>query len=676
MSLFREYGTHLQYPSNRPRVGYTCSYVPLEVIYAAGFLPWRIVGRTDLCNHVDPALSCNLCPYVHSILKAARGATALSTAARDSNTAMTTREAIQTTPVVIVDSCDAMRKLYDALKLEIGQAAGQSPLYLLSVPRKSDERAVSFFAQQLEDLLAFLSGVSAGGLPAETHKKLKGSQALYERLRRILGEIRQLMSHEKLSEYLEFKQRILDMDPAQTLPALEKMRQDMPCRNAHEASRRSARNSLSCPVTVEGNPTQVVVSGSPVPGTQILSVIEEAGFKIVLNDSCLDERWDGSLSGKSSEGPFFSLARAYLEKIPCARMMGRERFLEQLPGHARNRGLAGLIQLRMPFCDLYGFDFVRLLRYFSKEQVLQIETDGSETGIGQAKTRINAFFEILGGKNHRSGRREQKMESKIFCGLDIGSTTVDGVLLDARGRILAWGIEKTGPGPETTTEKLFGEMVARSGISERDIAFIMATGYGREGLGFTHGRITEISCHARGVQHLIQGVRLVIDIGGQDCKVIRIDETGDVRDFQMNDKCAAGTGRFLEVMAGALGVSLEEMGRYGMSEGKTVPVSSVCTVFAESEVVSMIGRGIKAPDITRGLYQSIINRIEAMVRRVGFMPPVAVTGGGALNRGLVHGLEKRLGTTIAVPDNPQLVGAIGAALYGMRERGLALEAIH
>jgi predicted CoA-substrate-specific enzyme activase len=623
-------------------VGYTCSYVPPEVIYAAGFLPERIVGRSDLCAHVDSSLSCNLCPYVHGIMKTLRES--------DNGSASDQRYA----GVVLVDSCDAMRKLYDALRLEMYDSGGL-PVYLLSVPRKSDEGAARFFALQLENMIGFVSEHATGALPKS--RPLREAMELYAEIRGRLSEIRKLLAEQNLSAYLALKHAALDGDPLENLSILEGLKEEI---TAQPPMRLAAASR-----------PEVAVSGSPVPGTEILAAIEEAGFKIILNDSCLDER--GLIDGKAEGLTPLSLARSYLEKIPCARMLGRDTFLQNLAARARDRGAAGLIQLRMPFCDLYGFDHVRFMRSFSREKVLQIETDGSKSGLGQAKTRINAFYEMLSASSGPSRRRMTAMEGQIYCGLDVGSTTVDGVLLDSKGRILAWAIERTGPGPESSARALMDQMLAESGDRVAKPAFIMATGYGRDGIRFADGTVTEISCHARGIRHLLDGIRLVIDIGGQDCKVIGIDERGEVKGFQMNDKCAAGTGRFLEVMAGALGVSLEEMGSFGMVEGRRVSISSVCTVFAESEVVSMIGRGIEAPAIARGLYQSIINRIEAMVRRVGLQSPVAVTGGGALNRGLVFGLEKRLSTAVSVPDNPQIVGALGASLFAMAERGVVLE---
>ena len=192
---------------------------------------------------------------------------------------------------------------------------------------------------------------------------------------------------------------------------------------------------------------------------------------------------------------------------------------------------------------------------------------------------------------------------------------------------------------------------------------MVATGYGRINVPFADRQITEISCHARGVNSLIPTAKTVIDIGGQDCKGIKLDK-GRVVDFVMNDKCAAGTGRFLEVIAEGLGVRLEEMGKLSLTASGTVDISSTCTVFAEQEVVAKLAEGIPVADLVAGVHRAIATRVFGMVNRLKVEPDVAVTGGGAKNIGLVRALEVKLGYPVIVPPEPLLTGAIGAALLG------------
>ncbi|MEE9199757.1 MAG: acyl-CoA dehydratase activase, partial [Dehalococcoidia bacterium] len=209
--------------------------------------------------------------------------------------------------------------------------------------------------------------------------------------------------------------------------------------------------------------------------------------------------------------------------------------------------------------------------------------------------------------------------------------------------------------------------MVEAGVGQDELEFIVTTGYGRSLVSFGHKNVTEISCHARGAHYLFPEVRTVIDIGGQDSKVISLDGEGRVAGFNMNDKCAAGTGRFLEVLARALGVALEDMGRLSLSSTAPAQVSSLCTVFAESEIVSLSAQGSSQVDIIAGLHEAIGRRLQSLVKGVGVRPRVMMSGGVAKNQGVVRVLERLLGTEIIIPDEPQIVGALGAALYALEE---------
>jgi predicted CoA-substrate-specific enzyme activase len=251
--------------------------------------------------------------------------------------------------------------------------------------------------------------------------------------------------------------------------------------------------------------------------------------------------------------------------------------------------------------------------------------------------------------------------SQYFAGVDIGSTMTKVVIMNQA--TLASVIGPTGPEHRKLANRVMEEALAEATIDFEDITYVVATGYGRINVPFADKQITEISCHARGVAHLLPDVRTVIDIGGQDSKGIKIKE-GRVVDFVMNDKCAAGTGRFLEVTAEELGISLEDMGRLSLEAENRVDISSTCTVFAAQEVVAKLSEGAALPDIIAGLHEAIAIRIYGMVRRLKIEREVALTGGGAKNIGLVKALEAKLGFPVLVPPEPLLTGAIGAALLG------------
>jgi (R)-2-hydroxyacyl-CoA dehydratese activating ATPase len=252
------------------------------------------------------------------------------------------------------------------------------------------------------------------------------------------------------------------------------------------------------------------------------------------------------------------------------------------------------------------------------------------------------------------------------AGIDVGSLTAEVVIMD-RGKVLHYTIRPTGSNSRAAAELAVKETLQAAGLKRTDLKYIVATGYGRVSVDFSDKRITEITCHGRGAFYLNPDVRTIIDIGGQDSKVIRINEKGRVLDFAMNDKCAAGTGRFLEVMAQALEVELEGLADLSDQAQSSVSISSMCTVFAESEVVSLIARGLPREDIARGLHQSIAERTAGLANRVGLEEAVMFTGGVARNGAVVRALSEKLKMSVLIPPEPQITGAIGAALLAEEE---------
>jgi predicted CoA-substrate-specific enzyme activase len=248
-----------------------------------------------------------------------------------------------------------------------------------------------------------------------------------------------------------------------------------------------------------------------------------------------------------------------------------------------------------------------------------------------------------------------------FAGIDIGSTMTKVVI--ASDRIEASLIGPTGPEHRKLANKVMEEALTRANLRFDDLTYIVATGYGRINVPFADKQITEITCHARGLQSLLPTVRTVIDIGGQDSKGIKI-KAGKVIDFVMNDKCAAGTGRFLEVIADALGVPLKELGERSLAAQNAIAISNTCTVFAEHEVISQLANGASVNDLIAGIHEAVATRVYAMVKKLKVEQDVAVTGGGAKNIGLVKALEGKFGFPLLVPPEPLITGALGAALMG------------
>ena len=365
---------------------------------------------------------------------------------------------------------------------------------------------------------------------------------------------------------------------------------------------------------------------------------------------------------------FLAYADALLAQMPCFRMNNSTR---------RNQlyldpDLKGIIYHTIKFCDYYGFEYASIKKNI-KVPLLKIETDFTSQSAGQLLTRIQAFSETIEGSEDMdpgtgiSEEARKKMESGVYyvAGIDSGSTSTDVVILDQNGKIKSTMIIPTGGGAMMSAEKSLAAAVDKAGIQEEDIVRIVTTGYGRAYIDSGDDSITEITCHAKGAHYLNPNVRTIIDIGGQDIKAISIDEHGAVTNFLMNDKCAAGTGRFLEMMARTLGLSLEEMSVKGLEWKENIVISSMCTVFAESEVVSLVAQNKNVADIIHGLNVSVASKVGALAARLGKKNPgeYMMTGGVAKNQGIINALEEKLGAKLYICDEAQLCGALGAALF-------------
>ncbi len=250
-------------------------------------------------------------------------------------------------------------------------------------------------------------------------------------------------------------------------------------------------------------------------------------------------------------------------------------------------------------------------------------------------------------------------DDNYFAGVDIGSTMTKVVIV-GEGKEFSL-IKLTGPEHRKLANRVMEEALRLARIAFPDVTYIVATGYGRINVPFADRQVTEITCHAKGLSSVLPTARTVIDIGGQDSKGIRV-ENGKVVDFVMNDKCAAGTGRFLEIIAESLGVSLDKLGELSFAAEKPATIGNMCTVFAEQEVISQLAGGESVPNLVAGIHQAIAARIFALVNKLKIKPDVAITGGGAKNMGLVKALEAKFDCSVLVPPEPLLTGALGAAL--------------
>ena len=397
-------------------------------------------------------------------------------------------------------------------------------------------------------------------------------------------------------------------------------------------------------------------------GDELFQMMERSMSMPVRNDTCVNNR---SVAAPEETGMDFDVlmewyAAALLGQLPCMRMTdtaGRKQLVN-------DPHLKAVIYHTVKFCDYYGFEYSHLRRELT-QPMLKLESDYTVQSSGQLLTRLEAFAESMSPAVQTSERKKKMNGKGLYVGIDSGSTSTDVVILNEEQEIVSQVILPTGAGAAAGADRALEEALRQANLTREDLTAIVTTGYGRTAIQSGDKSITEITCHARGAFFLNPNVRTIIDIGGQDSKVIRIDDTGNVTNFVMNDKCAAGTGRFLELMARTLELSLEQMSEMGLTWKEDITISSMCTVFAESEVVSLIAQDKTAADIIHGLNESVAAKTCALVKRVGGEGDYMMTGGVSKNKGVVDAIERRLGVKLCISDAAQLNGALGAALFAM-----------
>lgn len=506
--------------------------------------------------------------------------------------------------VVLVTCCDVIRRAYDV----VCERGNLDFAYLLDLPHHRDAAARRLFRARLADLAERYAAYSGRGFDAGA-----ALAAFVPPLPREHAPISLLGAHATSS--------LLDAISS----AIDRPVENRTCTERHVLASPPAR-----------------LARAQSPASCAACEVREA------DGSPLDDFLDW-------------YADALLDQMPCMRMTDAS---------ARTRlvgaeGQRGIIYHTMKFCDYYGFEYAALT---TREDVpmVKVETDGSSQSAGQLRTRLEAFGEALRGTDADATTTRTAPGGQTYVlGVDSGSTSTDAAIVDGAGEVVASVIVPTGAKATESARRAKAEVLGRAGLSEDDMALKVATGYGRDSIPDMDSSITEITCHARGAHLLAPEARTIIDIGGQDSKVIHLDENGNVLNFVMNDKCAAGTGRFMEMMARALEMPLDEFCATGLTWKRDVRISSMCTVFAESEVVSLVAQDTPVPDIIHGLCESVARKTATLAKRVRGEAPYLMTGGVANNAGVVRALEDVLGAPVRTHEESQLCGAIGAALLGL-----------
>ena len=391
----------------------------------------------------------------------------------------------------------------------------------------------------------------------------------------------------------------------------------------------------------------------------IKKILEERGVRVAFDLTCtgLDRKIlveeDQVMTG---------YVRGLLSQFPCMRMeaaAGRDQLIQKYADSAD-----GVIYHTVQFCDNYSYEYA-WLKGIIRRPLLLLETDYTKQSYGQILTRIEAFLESLGQNPKLLKKKTGGSDTMYVMGIDSGSTSTNAVIMDRDRNIKAFAVVRTGAKSGQSAQKILEEVLEKAGLKREDISWIVSTGYGRVSIPFADENVTEISCHGRGAHYFNPNVRTILDIGGQDSKAIHLSSTGEVTDFVMNDKCAAGTGRFLEMIARSLEMEIGELGPAALQSTENIEITSMCSVFAESEVISLIAQNKEKADIANGVCHSIANKSYSLMKRVGLDPEFMMTGGVAKNPGVVRAVEEKIGAKLYICPEPEIVGAVGAALYAL-----------
>ena len=582
----------------------TCKYAPMEIFAGFGEETGRLDPNPASFECADGCAHPNLCGYAKAVIEEVHD------------------KGIRR--VVLADCCDATRRMYDVLK----EYEDLDFIYLLPLPHKTGPAEIRMTAEELKIMIDEYSRFS--GRTFDINKAIGDYRARQkESLRGPSGGHIVMNGAHGGRELLEKARRVFG-----DIPVVDN--------------------------TCSGNRMLTADAGEPEPGGGG-RVREDAGHT-GHQESDVDQ-------GKLDLFLNWYAGALIRQAMPCMRMLdtgARDAFRGARgegagPGGSGSRVL-GTIYHTMKFCDYYGFEYMKE-READGAPVLKIETDSTPQSSGQLKTRLEAFREELG---IQEDEMKIKADGPVYAaGIDSGSSSTDAVIMDAERNILGRAVVPTGAGASSGARTALSMVLEEAGLKPEDITAAVTTGYGRENIDVDAKVVTEITCHARGAGFLAPGTRTVIDIGGQDSKVILIDEKGSVLNFIMNDKCAAGTGRFLEMQARTMQISMDEMSRLGLEWKNEVSISSMCTVFAESEVVSLIADNTPVPDIIHGLNNAIAQKTIGLVKRLGGEERYILTGGIARNQGVVKCLEQKLGASVFVSPDSQLCGAIGAALIAL-----------
>ena len=560
-------------------LGYVCKYTPMELFEAMDTEITRLEPSVTDFNHADTLMHANICSYTKAVLE--------DVMEHDYE------------GVILTTCCDSIRRLYDTLKSQFPDKF----FFLLDIPRKFNDFAVTLYERQLKQML---------------------------------------------TEYEAFSGKTLD------LKRFVSMMQNKAALKKQENTRMS-----SSAVSEKGNGQKlnIGIMGARC-NNEIRQLLVDRGANLLFDLTCTGLARDFSIT---EDQALHSYAAALLNQIPCMRMLkaaNREHFLDGFTDR-----LDGIIYHTVKFCDSYSYEYADFRQRLDLP-ILLVETDSTRQCAGQVRTRVEAFMEELKVKKGLSLTGEKQMikrkgDTVYTLGIDSGSTSTNAVILDENRQIKAFSVVRTGAKSSQSADAALADVLKKAGLNREDISLIVSTGYGRVSIPFADKNVTEISCHGKGAHLLFPDVHTILDIGGQDTKGIFL-KNGRVMKFVMNDKCSAGTGKFLEIMTNRLGLTMEELSELA-GRGTPTVISSMCTVFAESEVISLIGKGTPREDIAYGVIESVVTKVVQLISQVP-SDQYFLTGGLCEDPYIINRLSHALEAPVESMPLARYAGAIGAAL--------------
>ena len=584
-------------------LGYICKYAPIEVFESMGVEMKRIDPQVTNFTQADMKMHPNICSFAKGVLEDVMAGGYEG--------------------VILTTCCDSIRRLYDVLKQELPDRF----IYILDTPRITKDAGIALYEGRIRKMI-------------EAYEAFSGKT----------------FEEEKLADILRKKKK------EQSISLGESGCGEDAASEAGTGRRAFRRKNIGL-IGARANES-------------IVQILQEKNANLAFDLTCTGLKRKYLLE---PEQVLTGYTRGLLSQFPCMRMeaaSGRDELIERYAG-----SVDGVIYHTVQFCDNYSYEYAWLKKRLDRP-MLALETDYTKQSYGQILTRIEAFLESLGQAPERTkretsrqqdgaeqeGERTQGKENSgnmYVMGIDSGSTSTNAVIMDGDRKIVASAVVRTGAKSGESAQRILDEVLSEAGLKREDISWIVSTGYGRVSIPFADENVTEISCHGRGAHYFNPAVRTILDIGGQDSKAIRLNEKGEVADFVMNDKCAAGTGRFLEMIARSLEVDVDELGSIALQSKEDIEITSMCSVFAESEVISLIANNREKTDIANGICRAVANKSYSLLKRVGLEAEFMMTGGVAKNAGVVRAVEEKLGTKLYICPEPEIVGAAGAALYAL-----------